>query len=488
MESIKGNVFFAEKRLEECLIMTDKIRNPIYAGAFYPSDKKELSKMIDSFLSTVNKNEPKKLDGKLAALIVPHAGFVYSGPTAAFGFKSLSKSSPKRIILLGPSHQKYLKGCFGFSGIWSTPLGKINVQNAGLNIIEDDEEHSLEVELPFLQKTLKNFEFVPIIYGEINYEELSKICKGAADIDSVIIASSDLSHYNSYDKAVAIDKNTISAILSLDLEEFSRAGDACGKIGIAALMLLAKENNWKPVLLDYRNSGDTAGDKDNVVGYCAIAFFKSTAEGSKKKVRKAFVCNKNQSEDFSLTPVEEKYCIDLAKKSIEFYLENNSILNLSGLELKKVPKKLLEKKACFVTLTINGDLRGCIGNLTAYQPLFTEILENAVNAAFRDPRFEPLSKSELAKIKIEVSILTKPKELIFSDAEDLLSKICAGVDGLILSKGPYSATFLPSVWEDISKKEDFLTHLCQKAGLPKDEWKKSRIKVKRYYTIKAEES
>ncbi|VVB76267.1 Uncharacterised protein [uncultured archaeon] len=195
----------------------------------------------------------------------------------------------------------------------------------------------------------------------------------------------------------------------------------------------------------------------------------------------------NKIQEFFLDDTESNYCTALARRSIEFGLLNDSLFRLDAGEVKSVPKKLLEKKACFVTITIDGNLRGCIGHLVAIQPLYLDIIENAFSAAFSDPRFSALSKKELQRIKIEVSVLTAPEELNFKSPNELLEKIAAGKDGLIITKGQRSATFLPSVWEELPNKEDFLSHLCMKAGLSDEEWLSPGLRVQRYYAIKVTE-
>jgi len=188
--------------------------------------------------------------------------------------------------------------------------------------------------------------------------------------------------------------------------------------------------------------------------------------------------------EFSLNAKEKKFCLELAKKSVEYSLRNDCLLKLDEKEMKKVPKKLLEEKACFVTLMIGKELRGCIGHLTSFQPLYKDIIENAYAAAFSDPRFVSLRKEEFSSLAFEISVLTDPVGFDFSSAEDLLKKISPEKDGLIISKGFNQATFLPSVWEQLPKKEDFLRHLCMKAGLTPDEWQKPGLRVKKYRTIK----
>ena len=241
-----------------------------YAGSFYPKEKIKLEKMIKSFL----KNTNKKVNGKLKALIVPHAGYVYSGIVAGKGYNLLKESKKSNIILFGPSHYAAINGAYGFSENWSTPLGTTKITSIDLPVIRNDTEHSLEVQLPFLQYIIPKtrLDLTSIIYGDIPSEELADIINTTKNEDSVLIASSDLSHYLSYDIAKKIDTNTINAILNLDLEKFSKEAEACGKIGIEALIILTKKNNWKPVLLEYKNSGDTKGNKESVVGYTCIAF------------------------------------------------------------------------------------------------------------------------------------------------------------------------------------------------------------------------
>lgn len=179
---------------------------------------------------------------------------------------------PKKIVLIGPSHHDFIEGVFGFSTPWETPLGITKTSNPGLPTIENDCEHSLEVELPFLQTVLNEFEFTPITYGEIHPEELSVLLEEVLE-EGVLVVSSDLSHYNEYTFATKKDFETIKSIVSLDYKRFMNTGDACGKIGIAALMIMAIKHQWKAYLIKYKNSGDTTNNKESVVGYCSIAFF-----------------------------------------------------------------------------------------------------------------------------------------------------------------------------------------------------------------------
>ncbi|MFA5357888.1 MAG: AmmeMemoRadiSam system protein B [archaeon] len=249
------------------------VREAVYAGQFYPADAEELSKMIDDLLLAGEEKSAKNISKRIRAIVVPHAGYVYSGEVAASAYDSIKASKVKKIILLGPSHHSYFEGAYTFSQNWETPLGTVSVEKAPkLDAIVGDIEHSLEVQIPFLQKIFADFVLVPIIYGEISPKQLAEKVSPLAEKNSVIIASSDLSHYLPYVEANKIDKATLGAVVSIDLKKFLSSGDACGKIGIAALMILAKKLKWKPVLLDYKNSGDTSGDKKGVVGYASIVF------------------------------------------------------------------------------------------------------------------------------------------------------------------------------------------------------------------------
>ncbi|MBN1170305.1 AmmeMemoRadiSam system protein B [Candidatus Micrarchaeota archaeon] len=243
------------------------MRLPSVAGTFYPDNEIELRKMIADFLEAA---DAKKIGGKLRGLIVPHAGYVYSGPVAAYAYKLLEGKNAGKIILIGPSHYGIFNG-LAESGYqkWQTPIGELETFSIGLNRLPKahDPEHSLEVQLPFLQIVLKNFKIDPILTGDLSPKEGAK----TIDINAFFIVSSDLSHYYPYEQAMERDKKTISLIESLDAENFLTGGDACGRMGIAMIMELARQKGWKIKLLKYANSGDTAGPKTEVVGYAAFA-------------------------------------------------------------------------------------------------------------------------------------------------------------------------------------------------------------------------
>ena len=268
-------------------------RKPAVADMFYPGKPEILKKMIFGFLEKAapggGQADVPELPGRLKAVIVPHAGYIYSGPIAAYSYKLFRKLDPKidwKVLLLGPSHFKYFSGasisCFDE---WKMPLGNVKVKDvrkeikdSSENIIEvddcDDEEHSLEVQVPFLQTVLKKFTLYPLILGEVKSVGLADdLCEFCKRDDVITVVSSDLSHYLEYEEAKKVDSVTGEAVCDLDLEKMAELGDACGKTGILILLNIARKLGWKCKMLDYRNSGDTAGDKDRVVGYGAFAFY-----------------------------------------------------------------------------------------------------------------------------------------------------------------------------------------------------------------------
>jgi AmmeMemoRadiSam system protein B len=257
----------------------EKIRKPAVAGSFYPNEPEQLKEMIEKFLGRAKET---KLPGSLHALIVPHAGYIYSGPTAAFAYKLLEKENFPKIILIGPSHYATFFGAAqsGMTG-WQTPLGIATCASLKLNPDlfstlpqVHEPEHSLEVQVPFLQVVMKkDFTIYPILIGEANHERIADSLIGQVDEKTLIIVSSDLSHFNPYEKAIKLDSLCNKVIPELDIDTMHASGDACGKAPILVLMHIAKKKGWKGMLLDYRNSGDTAGSKNEVVGYGAYAFY-----------------------------------------------------------------------------------------------------------------------------------------------------------------------------------------------------------------------
>jgi AmmeMemoRadiSam system protein B len=252
------------------------LKKNIFAGEFYPDGKEELAKEIEGYLDDAP--EPVKDNRKLKALLVPHAGFVYSGPVAAYAYKLLKSKHFLRVVILGLSHRSSFSGIKQLDATaWQGVFGEMHVDKVSEDLIPAeldafDDEHSLEVQLPFLQKVMKDFSILPVLTGVMSNPDLesAKLAKVLKPYD-LLVVSTDLSHYLPYTLAKRRDEETIKKIL--DLNSDIGHDEACGADGINMLLILAKKMNWKPELLDYRNSGDTAGDQSAVVGYTAIAFY-----------------------------------------------------------------------------------------------------------------------------------------------------------------------------------------------------------------------
>ena len=443
------------------------IRPPAAAGRFYPDDPEELRKMVGTLLRDASGLDVK---GTIRGLVSPHAGYIYSGIVAAAGYRQIAPST-RTVILIGPSHRFPLGGASIPSvTAYRTPLGDVRLSKLAFRLQKlpifgsvteaHKMEHSLEVQLPFLQVMLRAFEIVPILVNSADPKALAAALAPYIDNDTLIVASTDLSHYYPYERAVSLDRICTSAITGA---EFSRMPlcEACGKQAVMTLMHIAEIKNWDAKLIDYKNSGDTAGGRNNVVGYASIAFV-DRKEGSKK-----------MKESMSIR--DKKALLRLARSAIEAKL-------VKDVKVERPEPSLIlkENRGCFVTLHKYGQLRGCIGTIEPICPLAECVEKNAQNAAFRDPRFPCLGAEELPEIDIEVSILSVPERLRFRDGDDLKRQLRPNVHGVILSRGMHRSTFLPQVWEQLPDKEQFLEHLCLKGGMPANAWKDPATSVEVY--------
>jgi AmmeMemoRadiSam system protein B/AmmeMemoRadiSam system protein A len=462
------------------------VREAAVAGLFYPGEPQQLSRQLDSLLANAH---PEAI-GDLKAVICPHAGYQFSGQTAAFAYKLLAGRDIKTVILLAPSHYALFHGAFVTDrDLYRTPLGdvKVSAQAAQLAIIPpftsqpraqvqrpdwwtqspaakslsgadtpETWEHSGEVQVPFLQKVLPKAELVPVVFGQLNPADIAKALADRLDDQTVIVASSDLSHYHPYAEARSLDARCINDILALKADLSPES--ACGAGPIGAVIELARMKGWKPKLLDYRNSGDATGNTNTtVVGYAAIAFL---ATGDQR-----------------FTAIERRQLLDLARTGLTAAVNGQS---LPVLDAAQWPAKFREKTGCFVTLTKHGQLRGCIGHIMPYQPLYQAIVSNAKSAALDDGRFPPVTPAELKEIEIEVSVLTVPEPLAFKNPDDLLAKLRPHKDGVVLQVQGSGSTFLPQVWAQIPDKVEFLNQLAQKAGRAADAWRQAGTQVHTY--------
>jgi AmmeMemoRadiSam system protein A len=322
------------------------------------------------------------------------------------------------------------------------------------------------VQLPFLQEVLENFRLIPLVVGDATPDQVAKVIDYLwGDESTLIVISSDLSHFHDYATAQAMDRQTASAIESLQPEELN-GQLACGYLPVSGLLLAARRRQIWPERVGLCNSGDTAGDKDRVVGYGAWLF------------RDQDIKQQDLSD-------RQKECLKkLALASIRHGLETGEPLSVDEFVDEECAGARLPdyQGAAFVTLKKDGQLRGCIGSLSAYRPLHEDIAENAFAAAFRDHRFNAVTEAELDDMEISVSVLTSPELIEFTSESDLVSQLRPGVDGLIMTEGGNRGTFLPSVWENLPEPASFLSQLKLKAGLPADYWS-GTMKVERYETI-----
>jgi len=418
---------------------------------FYPGNPRALSNEVDDLLGGAGALAPRV--GFPKAIIVPHAGYIYSGTVAAGAYDAVrpARGIVRRVVLLGPVHRVPVRGLAAPSSeAFATPLGQVQVDREALASLKDLPqvvtsdaahalEHSLEVQLPFLQKTLGSFSLVPFAVGMASVEEVAQVIERLwGGPETLIVVSTDLSHYHPYEEARRIDAKTIARISSfatdLDHEE------ACGATPLNGLLQVSKNKNLSLKLLAACNSGDTAGGRDQVVGYSAFGLY----EGGEPA-----------REDAGRT------LIGIARGSIDGALSGRAYAAPDAPWLR-------QHGATFVTLSREGRLRGCIGTLEAQRSLRVDVAENAVAAAFRDPRFPELALHEWSSCRVEVSLLSAPKRIEFADEADLLSQLDPGVDGVILEAGGRRATFLPQVWETLPDRRAFMSELARKAGLPGD--------------------
>ena len=416
------------------------------AGVFYPADKDELSVMIDAF--SPDEDAPYKSN----AIIVPHAGYIYSGELAACGYSYLNPDV-ETVFIFAPSHYVRLYGSVTTTADFIlTPLGKLPVNRKLADELNQDfgvefsgeafqREYAFETQLPFIQKFVPHASIVPVIYGCENFTNISKIIEHYDNGANAFVISSDLSHFYPARENIRMDTYTASLIEANETVNFD-SDNACGAVGICALMDYAKKKNNSLILVGLTNSSRVTGDTSSVVGYGSWFMY----DGGKNDFIKKYY---------------SKQVIELCRKTISAGLHSSSYVP------QNYPCVFEESGACFVTLTIAGQLRGCIGSVIAHRSLIMDLIKNAHSAAFADPRFKPLTSEELYEIDIEVSLLSSPEKMQFKTEDELMEQIVPRRDGIIIRDGNYQAVFLPCVWEQLPDKTEFMQALKQKAGLKK---------------------
>ena len=443
-------------------------RSPAVAGMFYPDDALVLADDVAKYMAEVPSAQDPEIGPK--AIIAPHAGYVYSGAVAARAYAQFraAADSIDRIILIGPAHRVAFRGIAAPTvDTFDTPLGGVPIDREAIAKIQDlpqvvlddarhKDEHSLEVHIPFLQRILRKFTLVPLVAGSTNGAQVAQVLERLwGDDETRIVISTDLSHYQDYKTAQRMDGATAQAIETLEPAAIGR-DQACGRIPVAGMLLAGRQRGMKVERLDLRNSGDTAGTKDKVVGYGSWC----VKEGAGGQVAATV-------DDRALLQEQGARILRAAMQTVGYGIKNGKPPKL---DLPSFPAELQDNRATFVTINKNGQLRGCIGTIQAYQPLITDLVENAFKAAMKDPRFPPTQEDEAGALEISVSLLSPMSEMTFSDEADLLSQLRPRQDGLIISDQGKRSVFLPQVWDSIPDAKSFLTRLKQKAGLAADHW------------------
>ncbi|MCP5106425.1 MAG: AmmeMemoRadiSam system protein B, partial [bacterium] len=464
----------------------EKTRDYLTTGGWYPRSADQLNALLTNYFSRA---ESKKVTGKIAGIIGPHAGFAYSGQCAANAYKQLQNPAAaghiERVIILGVSHRSGFYGAAVSSFHYNaTPLGRIPVDTTITGKLAKEKffkvdnrlmqhEHSLENHLPFIQKAFENkkFKIVPILLGFLDkkdFKTVAAIIKKYIDKKTLVVASTDLTHYGSNFRytpfkkdlkanLTRLDMGIITPVTQLDFNSYynykQKTGiTMCGFVPVGVMVEIFAGRGYSARLVDYCKSGDRNNDYSTSVSYASILVTKGTnKKGTNKKIMN------------SLNQQEQKVLLTLARKTLAQYLETG---NLPAAETGDISEHLKAKAGVFVTLKKKGHLRGCIGSIVGQEPLYQGVHGNVVKSAVKDYRFPPVKKEELKEIDIEISVMTPLQRI-----EDY-KKIRLGIDGIIIKRGFRQAVFLPQVATETGWSLDrFLGRLCQKAGLPEDSYK-----------------
>ncbi len=467
-----------------------KVRQAGVAGGFYPADPKALSAMIDDLLAHAT---PPPVHDPILAVVAPHAGYQFSGPVAAYTYAELKGRKFSRVVVIGPTH--YVP--FDFTSVYdgdayATPLGTVQMDKAfarqlvklsptiqlsgmGHDITSAGAEHSIEVQLPWLQRVLGDFQLVPIVMGDQSYESsralgvaLAALIQDKKTVGStLILASSDLSHFHTYDEAVTMDHKTLGALAAWDYFSMSRnfearVWEACGGAPIVAAMIAAERMGANQAqVLKYANSGDTSGDRSRVVGYSADVFVKAPT-------------GKAVETPFSLSDRDKNELLALARKSVEQAVEQRKQYEPGA----TASEALNQDRGAFVTLNEAGELRGCIGYTSATKPLYLTVRDTATLAAVRDPRFPPVSASELPRLEYQISVLSPLRRVMD------VQQIKVGQDGLLMKNGNREGLLLPQVpVEQNWNRQKFLEETCRKAGMSSTCWQDADTDIFRFTAV-----
>jgi len=486
------------------------VRPPAVAGAFYERLPFALDRQVERLLSQASR---PVTTGMLVAAVAPHAGYIFSGSCAASVYTLLSSGQYDRVIILCPFHRANVAGVSLPDPAltdYSTPLGLVPIDREVCDALRfkkgfvtepsaGGKEHAIEVQLPFLQKTLRSFRLVPLICGaegQVDVKSASEALVPYFGSNTLLIASSDFTHYGpDYGFEPFLDKvperlhecldQASGRVAALDRDGFSNYCAAthdtiCGEMPIKILIetLQGSGRRLTGQVLDLATSGEVTGHYDNSVSYAAIGFFSghTVAAGTSQKqagVKEGHIVKEHRSGSWTpgLTEGEKKTLFAIANDTLKWCVNGRQgEFDLSKYEITPLLKK---EMATFVTLKIHGNLRGCIGSLAPEEALYRSVHNNAVNAALRDPRFSPVQTGELSRIEVDVSVLSPIRDI------PAIADFKIGQQGIILEKGRYRAVYLPEVaTEQGWTVEETLSSLSMKAGLSPDAWREgARFKV-----------
>ena len=442
-----------------------RVRAPILAGTWYPEDPQILGRQVDGYIGAAEQLDPENLKG-LKAIIAPHAGYRFSGAVAGSAYAQVAGIAERihRVVLIGPSHRVAFKG-IAVSGIeqFQTPLGSVPVDRDAVRDLQrlpcvhemeaaHAEEHSLEIHLPFLQRALGDFTLVPLVTGSASPDQVAEALANLwGGPETLIVVSTDLTHFLDHETARRIDAATSDAIIARDPGAIDDH-QACGRVGLKGLLEISRRRDLAIGLLDLRNSGDTSGSRDRVVGYGSWAAREAPDPSGDQRV---------------LALGHGRLMMGIARASIRHGLATGKEPSVAW---DRVPDALKREGASFVTLRKAGNLRGCIGSVSAHRPLAQDVALNAFKAAFHDPRFAPIKDNEASNIDLEISLLSQPVPFPFTSEDHLIEQLRPGIDGLTLSEGSRRALFLPAVWDGLADPRDFVRRLKLKAGWDAGYW------------------
>lgn len=431
-------------------------RPPAVAGTFYPADRRRLRQAIARYLRSAQL--PEDLP-EPRAVIAAHAGYHYSGPTAGAAYRAIATRAGevRRVVVVGPAHRVAVDGVgVSTASHWRTPLGEVATDVAGarrlvasgLAVAADaahGPEHSVEVQLPFLQTVLGDVTILPLVVGRARTDDVARAIESVwTGDDTLVVASSDLSHYHDDATARVHDERTATAILEERGDDIGPR-DACGCLPIRGVLAAGRRRGLIPRRLDMSTSADSSGDTSRVVGYGAFALVPP----------------------HPLDDDDRRWLVALARRAIAHELGTGTAYPLDDGD---VPERLRPPGASFVTLEHGDQLLGCIGSLEPRRPLWKDVARNARAAAFDDPRFSPLTLDELESATVEISVLSPLEEIPAHDRSEVERQVRPGVDGVLLAAGEHRGTFLPAVWAKLPEPAAFVGQLVRKAGLETDGW------------------